>query len=238
MISFKPRQELPADYRVTLRNVLGITFLAVLFAVLLGATVSQLDPGIGVDGKDPIKKVLWLFLVLLSGVLIATGYVLAWRSPRRWGIVGLVTPSARWILISVATGAVLFFIGERVDAMFRLGILDDFRTQFGPGLKTQIGFLSMLVVFGLVRPIAFEIYFRGVLLNFLVGRLGEQAGLFLSALLFAGLYFQADQPANMVFGFVYGLAFGLLYLRSRSLWTAIAAHATVGILFAAKAAWV
>lgn len=237
MITFKPRPELPINYVVSLRNVLGVTFLALLVATLLGVIVVQIDPAIGAAGKDPIKKVLWVFLVLLAGVLTATGYVLAWRTPKRWGIVGLTPPQPRWVLISVAVGTVLFFLGERVDHLLKLAILDSFRAQFGAGLKTEVGLLSMMVVFGLVRPIALEIYFRGVLLNFCVGRFGSEIGLFVTALLFSGLYFQAGQPANMAYGFVYGLAFGLLFLRSGSLWNAIAAHATVGVLFAAKAAW-
>ncbi len=237
MITFKPRPELPVNYRVSIRNVLGITFLGLLIAVLLGAIVVQLDPTIGPEGKDPLKKILWMFLILLTGVLTSTGYVLAWRTPMRWGIVGLTPPTARWVLISITIGAVLFFVGERVDHMFRLGIIEGLRAQLGPGLKTQVGLLSMLVVFGIVRPITLEIYFRGVLLNFFVSRFGNEAGLFITSILFAGLYFQPDMPANMAFGFVYALAFGLIYLRSGSLWNGIVCHATVGMLFAAKAAW-
>ncbi|MFM2130352.1 MAG: hypothetical protein RL477_1898, partial [Pseudomonadota bacterium] len=187
--------------------------------------------------KDPVKKFLWLFLVLLLSVIVATGYVLAWRTPRRWAIIGFAAPTARWVLISVAVGAVLFFFAERADALLRLGIIETIRTQFASGLTTQVGLVSIFVLFGLVRPITLEIYFRGVLLNFFVGRFGQQAGLFITSLLFAGLFYQAGQYANMALGFVYALAFGLLFLRSGSLWNSIIAHATLGILFAAKAAW-
>jgi membrane protease YdiL (CAAX protease family) len=237
MITLKPRSELPVDYKVSLRNVLGITLFTVLVAVLLGVIVVQLDHSIGAADGDPIKKVLWIFLILLTGVLTATGYVLAWRTPLRWGIIGLTPPEPRWVLISVAVGAVLFFLGERADHVLRLGILENFRAQFGTGLKSQVGLLSMLAVFGLLRPIALEVYFRGVLLNYFVNRIGAEAGLFVTSLLFAGLYFQPDLPANMAYGFVYALAFGLLFLRSGSLWNAVVAHATVGVLFVAKVAW-
>ena len=237
MISFKPRPDLPIDYRVSVRNVLGITFLALLFAILLGVIVVQLDPSLGATGTDPIKKVLWVFLILLTGILTATGYVLAWRTPLRWGIIGLVRPEARWVMISIAVGAVLFFLGERMDHLLRLGILDNFRAQFGAGLKSQVGLASMLAVFGLLRPIALEIYFRGVLLNFFVNRFGAEAGMFVTSLAFSALYFQPGLPANMAYGFVYALAFGLIFLRSGSLWNSIIAHATVGLLFIAKVVW-
>lgn len=238
MITFKPPPDIPVGYRVSLRNVLGITFLSVLIAVLLGVIVVQLDPTVATGEKGTIKSAMWLYMFLLVGVLTATGYVLAWRTPLRWGIVGLVPPTARWVLISIAVGTVLFFLGEQADQILGLGILANFRSQYGTGMQTQVGFISMLVVFGLVRPIAFEIYFRGVLLNFFVNRLGAQAGLFITAVAFSLMFFKPGLPANMAFGFVYALAFGLLFLRSGSLWNAIIAHATVGILFAAKAAWV
>lgn len=238
MITFKPKGELPVDYQVSLRNVLGITFLTLLIAVLLGVIVVQLDPTVVTGEKGAVKTVMWLHMFLLVGVLTATGYVLAWRTPKRWGIVGLVAPSPRWVLISVAVGTVMFFMVERIDHMFGLGILESFRGQFGKELQTQIGFLSMAVTAGIVRPVAYEIFFRGVLFNFFANRLGVQAGLFVTAALFAAMYYKVGLPANLAFGFVYGLAFGLLFQRSGSLWTAIVANATLGLLFAAKAAWV
>ena len=41
----------------------------------------------------------------------------------------------------------------------------------------------------------------------------------------------------MAYGFIYGLAYGLLFMRSGSLWAPIAAHGTLGALIVAKAAW-
>lgn len=237
MISFKPPSPLPAGYQVSIRNLFGITFLTVLIFIVLGAIIVQLDPTIFGPDRNRAEALLWFALLLTTGVLTATGYVLAWRTPARWGIIGLTRPEPRWIAISVAVGVILFFLGERVDAALGLGILADFQREFGPGLTNQVGLISLFAARMLLLPMALEVYFRGVLLNFFTARFGPEAGLFVSSILFAGLFFRPDLPVSMAYGFIYGIAYGLLFLRAGSLWAAIAAHATLGGLIVAKAAW-
>jgi membrane protease YdiL (CAAX protease family) len=77
-----------------------------------------------------------------------------------------------------------------------------------------------------------------LLLNFFANRFGPEAGLFIAAVLFAGLFFRPDLPISLAYGFIYGIAYGLLFVRSGSLWPAIVAHGTVSALIVAKAAWV
>ncbi len=238
MIQFRSPAPLPVGYRVTLRNLIGIVALAVLVFVLLGVIVVQIEDDIFSPERNRAESLLWFALLAFTAVMVATGYVLAWRSPQRWGIIGLVRPHPRWILIAVASGAVLFFLGERLDDAFRFGILADFEREFGAAIATEVGLLSMLAARALLLPVALEVLFRGVLLNFLANRLGQEAGLFVSALLFAGLFFNAELPISMAYGFIYGLVYGLLFLRSGSLWTAIVAHGTLGALIVAKVAWV
>lgn len=237
MIRFQAPPPLPVGYQVSIRNFLGVTLLMVLFVVLLGVIAVRLDPTIFTPKRDPSESLLWACLLLFTGVLVATGFVLAWRAPERWGIIGLVPPERRWVLIAVATGVVLFFIGERTDTLFHLGIHAHYKAQFGIGLDSQVGLISLFAALALLFPIATEVYFRGVLLNFLANRIGQEAGLFIAALLYAGLYFRPDLPISAAYGLVYGLAFGLLFLRSGSLWTAIIASGTIGALIVAKAAW-
>lgn len=237
MIRLQGPPPLPVGYRVTLRNLIGITFLAVLAFVVIGAILVQLDPAIVSPNHNSAESLLWFALLTATGILAATGYVLAWRTSERWGIVGLVQPHPRWILIAVAAGVMLFFVGERADAVFRLGFMADFRATFGPAISAQIGLVSLLVAFAVVMPIAFEIYFRGLLFNYLSNRFGIEVGLFVSSLAFAGLFFHPHLPVSMLYGFVYGIVFALLFMRSGTLWTSIVANGTVGALMVAKAAW-
>lgn len=237
MITLKPPPQLPVGYQVSVRNLFGITFLSVLIFVVLGVIIVQLDPTIFGPNRNRAEALLWFALLLTTGVLIATGYVLAWRTPARWGIIGLTRPEPRWIVIAVCVGAVLFFLGERADHGFGLGIMDDFRKEFGTGLHTQMGLVSLFAARMVLLPLALEIYFRGIMFNFFAGRFGPEAGLFISSILFAGLFFRPDLSISMAYGFIYGLAYGLLFLRSGSLWVSIAAHGTLGALIVAKAAW-
>ncbi len=237
MITLKPPPQLPVGYQVSIRNLFGITFLSVLIFVVLGVIIVQLDPTIFGPNRNRAEALLWFALLLTTGILIATGYVLAWRTPARWGIIGLTRPEPRWIVIAVCVGTVLFFLGERADHAFGLGIMDDFRKEFGAGLHTEMGLVSLFAARMVLLPLALEIYFRGIMFNFFAGRFGPEAGLFVSSILFAGLFFRPDLSISMAYGFVYGLAYGLLFLRSGSLWVSIAAHGTLGALIVAKAAW-
>ncbi len=237
MIRLQAPPPLPVGYRVTLRNLIGITFLAVLVFVVLGVIVVQLDPTIFKPTRNRAESLLWFSLLLATGIFTATGYVLAWRTPERWGIVGMVRPHPRWILIALATGAALFFVGERVDALSHFGIAADLKTEYGTAISTQIGLILLLAARGVVLPVAFEIYFRGVLFNFLANRFGVEISLLVSSIAFAGLFFQPHLPVSMAYGFIYGIAYGLLFLRSGTLWTAIVANGAVGALMVAKAAW-
>src|SRR5690606_30664982 len=135
---------------ISVRNLLGITALAVLVFVLLGIIVVQLDPTIFTRGRASSESFLWFALLAFTSVLTATGYVLAWRTRERWGIVGLVRPHPRWILIAVATGTVLFFIGERADHMFGFGIDAAFKREFGASLAAEVGLLSLFAARGLL----------------------------------------------------------------------------------------
>lgn len=238
MIQFRPPSPLPVGYQVSIRNLLGITFLTVLIFIVLGVIIVQLDQTIFDEARDRTEAMLWFALLLATSVLTATGYVLAWRTPLGWGIVGMTRPTRRWILIAVAVGVILFFVGERVDSALGLGILADFKREFGSGLESEVGVISLLAARVLLLPLALEVYFRGVLLNFFANRLGQEAGLFVSSILFAGLFFSPSIPISMAYGFIYGIAYGLLFLRSGSLWPAIVGHATLGGLVVAKAAWV
>jgi membrane protease YdiL (CAAX protease family) len=172
-----------------------------------------------------------------TGVLAATGYVLAWRTSARWGIVGLTPVHPRWILIAVAAAMAVFFVGERTDHLLELGIMQGFRADFAAGIRTETGLLSLLAARCLLFPVALEVYFRGVLLNYLVHRLGTEAGVGISSALFALIFFNPDLPVSMAYGLVYGLLYAILFLRAGSLWAPIAAHATVGAMIVAKLAW-
>lgn len=236
-LGFPPPGPPPTGYRITLRNVIGITLMTALCIVIGGVIVVQLDPTIFTPQRPFVDKLLWVVFLTTAGVLLSTAYVLGWRTAAGWGIVGLTRPHPRWLLISVATAAVLFFVGERLDDALGFGILATTRRTFGPALSTDVGMLTTFAAMAVVLPVPLEIYFRGVLFNYLRGLFGDEPAIGLSAAIFALVYYNPEIPIYMAYGVIHGAAFAVLYARSGSLWTSIAANGALNALLLAKVAW-
>ncbi|MEE8283360.1 MAG: CPBP family intramembrane glutamic endopeptidase [Alphaproteobacteria bacterium] len=232
-----PHPDPALPYRITIRNFIGITLMTVLIFVIGGVIVVRLDPSIFTEERAVLDNLLWFSLLASVGVLASTGYVLASRTAMGWAIIGLTRPEARWVLIAVATAAALFFAGERLDALMGLGIMEGNREKYATALKTQIGLLELFAVWALVLPIPLEIYFRGVLFNFLRGMWGMELAIGLSAMTYGLLFFNPQIPVSVAYGIIHGAVFCVLFARSGSLWTAIIANGTLGALTMAKIAW-
>ena len=224
-------------YRITIRNFIGITLMSVLIFVIGAVILVRLDPTTFSSERPLMDRLLWVSLLASAGVLASTGYVLASRTALGWGIIGLVRPQRNWILIAVITAAVLFFAGERLDALFGFGIMENTRAGFATSLKTQVGLLGLFAVMAVILPIPLEIYFRGVLFNFLRGMLGMEVAVGFTALIYSFIYYNPAVPVYMAYGVIHGAALCLLFVRSGSLWTAIAANGTLQALTVAKLAW-
>ncbi len=103
-----------------------------------------------------------------------------------------------------------------------------------PLLEIAGGSLAVAwVLVGLWGPAVEEIFFRGFLLGGLRARLGDWPALLVSSGVFA--LFHVD-PGLYVPTAMLGLAFGWVYLKTRSLWPAIFAHTAHNTL-ALVAAW-
>ena len=89
----------------------------------------------------------------------------------------------------------------------------------------QIPF-SIIVLFGLLIAVAEEVFFRGFLLNFLIGKAGNIFGIFGSALIFAiyHLNVYGTSPQNLIFVFGAGIILGFIAFRSRRVSTVMIAH--------------
>jgi membrane protease YdiL (CAAX protease family) len=222
---------------ITIRSFIGITLLTVLIFVIGGIVLVKLDPTIFAPERAVLDKLLWAALLATVGVLASTGYVLGTRTIQGWALIGLEPPTPRWILIALATAAVMFFAGERLDALFEFGILESARANYAPSLKTEIGLLGLFAVLAVVMPIPLEIYFRGVLFNFLRGMTTEEAAIGLSSTLYGLMFFNPAAPINIAYGIAHGAVLCLLYIRSGTLWTSIVANGALGAFTIAKLAW-
>jgi membrane protease YdiL (CAAX protease family) len=217
-------------YRITIRNFVGITLMAVLIFVIGGIILVKMEPTVFSPQRPFVDRLMWVALLTTAGVLASTGYVLASRTALGWGIIGLIRPDVRWVLIAIATATGLFVAGERLDAFLGFGIIENTRANFASSLNTQVGMIGMFAVMAIVLPIPLEIYFRGVLFNFLRARLNVETAIGATALLYGLVYYNPLIPVYMAYGVIYGVAFCVLFLRSGSLWTAIVANGTVQAL--------
>ena len=85
-----------------------------------------------------------------------------------------------------------------------------------------IGILLTLQALAVVTPVSEEVLFRGFVLRGLLPSIGAGPAVVASALLFSVLHLE---PRVMIPIFITGLALGLLYVRTGSVWPCIAAHA-------------
>ena len=149
----------------------------------------------------------------------------------RWYAAAAGAAGVAW-LFSAAFAAALSALGVRLPredvAVFRL-------LPSGPA---GIAFTVLLLV--VVAPFAEEVIYRGVLLSALSDRWNGVAGLAVSTVVFSAVHLSLGGFVPLL---VAGALFGLLFIKSRSLWVAIAAHSAynalgVVALFASKASGV
>ena len=85
-----------------------------------------------------------------------------------------------------------------------------------------IGILLTLQALAVVTPLSEEVLFRGFVLRGLLPSIGSGPAVVASSLLFSVLHLE---PQVMIPISITGLALGLLYVRTGSVWPCIAAHA-------------
>jgi membrane protease YdiL (CAAX protease family) len=221
-------------------SALGLVTVAFVLALLAGAVVAETSD----TGWTPVVRALTaggvflaLYLALLGivwgasatmGTRFADAVGLARAVGKRWYVAALGAAILAW-MFSAAYTAALSSLGVKLPAeevaVFRLL----------PGGSLGVGIAVLLLV--VVAPLAEEVVYRGVLLTALSTRWGALAGLVVSSAVFSAVHLSL---VGFVPLFVAGALFGWLFMKSRSLRVAIAAHAAynaLGLLalFATKA---
>ncbi len=97
--------------------------------------------------------------------------------------------------------------------------------------RTPLQLVALLLVAVVGAPLAEEIFFRGVLLQRWSRRWGTRTGVIASSALFAVMH------GEWIGHFVVGVALCALFLRTRSLWVPIAAHALNNLLAVLPTVW-
>ncbi len=205
-----------------LAQAIVLAALGILAMVLLtGWVVGQL--GLGIRAAVAAGT-----LLLGAPALVA----LALRPRERAAVVGLPL-GARTAGLCALLGGTLWIgsIGViTVQALVRPPTpdeLDMFR-RLHAALRpaNPLDALVSVAVIALLPALAEELVMRGVLLTSLAARLGAALSVALTAALFAVIH----DPLRLAFAFVLGLVFGLVRLRTASLWPSVVVHATLNTL--------
>ena len=213
----------PTDVTWRPRDIVEAT--AVVFAIIvLGLVVLRLAAGTfdGIDGDD-IRP--W-GLALVEGLMVIAVWTFAVR--RRgasWASLGLrpVGPRAMYLLPLAVAVVSLLLTAAYTSAASGLGIglleppaLD--KDILGSGVQKVVTVIA-IVAWG---PFAEELFFRGFILAALIGPLGPLRAAAVSSALFAAAHLSVGAAIPI---FVAGLLLAWLYLRTRSIWPPVTAHA-------------
>jgi len=123
-------------------------------------------------------------------------------------------------IIAVLTGLSLFIL----DTLSSVYILHNEMQQQAQRLLVQAnedGFISTSIAICLLAPLMEEILFRGVLLPAFTYKSKQYTGIISSAILFSLIHFSAEQAIIL---FIAGVCFGILRVKSHSIWPPFLAH--------------
>lgn len=201
------------------RLLLFLVFTVVVFWLLVEIT--------RLLGTDEVRG-LWAYAVggaLLSAAALAASTVMMRRvEARPLSALGLALGSeagTAWLRGMLIGGG---FIGLLVLVQTLLGWLS---TEPDPGgVGDWLVYMGQLAVVFFVAAAAEELIFRGYPFQVLVEWLGPAFAIALSSAVFAGVHVfnpQVDLVALLNIGLA-GVVLGGVYLRTRSLWTAIGLH--------------
>ncbi|CAA9244837.1 MAG: hypothetical protein AVDCRST_MAG26-1615 [uncultured Chloroflexia bacterium] len=227
------------------RDLLGITALSIM--VFLGGVIALVGGIMATGGTvSPPEALLESLPFTLGSMAVSAvaliGAVFAglrWRRLR--GIdLGLGRTSWRWLLAAAGAAILVRLLAVPLTLLLQwlgLSTASSQLTFMAPEGFSWGAMLGTLVLGGIVVPFAEELFFRGVLYNWL-RRWGIALATGVSALVFAAIHGELAVAAIV---FWLGIATAIVYERSRSLWAAVVVHVVfnvlgIGVLYAALAA--
>jgi membrane protease YdiL (CAAX protease family) len=205
-----------------------------LTGMMLAAIAVQLVVGAVAKGAMPDPRVVSIIdTVAMAGVvlLMARHAGLEWARvfgpPLTRESLAVVIPAVPVnivaILMLIASGSVLLMLPLSYVAPT---FVERFFLTPPPAFvaRTPGQLLLLLVVGGMIAPIAEEVFFRGILMQRWARRWGTLTGVLASSALFALLH------QEWLGRFAAGVLLSALYLRTRRLWAPIVAHALTNVL--------
>ena len=187
-----------------------------LGALLVAMSLPPLDRvlNLGVPRFD-LPVLAWLGLVSVP-LVVAIGAV-AYVEGFRFKDLALGFPTWRDFPLQLGIAATGIPLGLVEYAILRP---DDWM----PGPFVLPAFLGGVFVLFLATGVSEEIIFRRILLSRATDQFGNVAGLLFMSVAFAMMHLFYNSPLDLAFVFAVGLFYGLLVLRTKSLWGVILSH--------------
>lgn len=218
------------SWRDVLIVVLGILLFGII-ALVVSISILILLPGANyMDGMiaDQPSILFSIGAAFLEAFALLLGvYVFGIRRNKiRWSALGIQPISRNWILISVTLG----LLAIPISALITFTVQNLFNL---PAENPQLPFLIsddlspasmflMVLLIGLIIPVAEELFFRGVLYKWLRHRFGLLIGSIVSSIIFGIVHGNTIVAST---AFVLGIILALAYEYSGSLWSSILMHA-------------
>jgi len=202
-----------------------IVYVAITLVIIRFIFPSGFDPAVEAMGGHQIS---WYTILYSSGIQLAILVtVLGAKSSFRFRFFENGSPQSpaltamdrliRYMPLLWVTAALSVFLTEKLgissgeqEAVTMLQQIDD-----------PLKFLAMAFLAVVAAPILEELFFRGILLRFLVGTASQNVALLINAVLFAMLHFNSDSTLPIA---VLGFLLGKVYLDTGDLRTSIWMH--------------
>lgn len=183
-------------------------------------------------GYLAIGLIPYALITMLDNVILSDIVTLIWIHGTMlwWGreqIVGTglninhLFGSFKWSSVVLVIGITVLMIvmSYGVILLYYFGLITLFGNTFLGIINTNAVGSQVGVVLGIVLiPYIEEFFFRGVLMQTLVSRLGFTKGIILSSLVFGFAHFE------FISATIFGIVLAILYIKFKSLWVPIAVH--------------
>lgn len=209
------------------RDLLVLFLLGYIGSRIAGIATAALVASGHPLATEPAAIIVGLLFVQNLVLLGATWLVIVRGRAVSWSEIGLRPTSNIWILRGLAIGLLLVPAISLIGMATRSLINEDFvNPQFqalAPAADSLPAAIAVIALAGFLAPLAEEIAFRGVLFQWLRGRMGLWIAALISAFLFGILH---EVPELVPAITVMGVVLALVFVRSGSLWPCVVIHAT------------
>ena len=178
---------------------------------------------------DLLQNTIYLSIgsaFLESAAIIGSVYLLGLRRKKYpWASVGVNQTSQKWFLISLLLGLLAIplssLVAIGIQYLFNLPIENPQLPYLIPDDLSTAGMFIMIILVGIVVPFAEELFFRGILYQWLRTRFGVWVGIIVSSLIFGIFHFDIAIAGA---AFILGVLLAWVFERSNSLWPSVLIH--------------